>query len=74
MGRPDIAEFLLASGARLDVFCAAMLGRRAVVESCMAEFPGIVHVKGPHGISLLRHAQMGKQDAIVDLLKAAGAT
>lgn len=74
VGKPDIAEFLLESGARLDIFCAAMLGRRAVVESCIAEFPGVVHVKGPHGISLLRHAQAGKQDAIVELLKAAGAS
>ena len=74
MARPEIAEFLLANGARLDVFCAAMLGRRAVVESCLAEFPGTVGVKGPHGISLLRHAELGKQGAIVELLKAAGAT
>jgi hypothetical protein len=73
VGRPEIAEFLLASGARIDVFCAAMLGRRGIVEACIAEFPNTVTVKGPHGISLLRHAQAGKQDALVTFLVAAGA-
>src|SRR5207245_272875 len=27
MGRRDIAEFLLNHGARIDIFCAAMLGQ-----------------------------------------------
>src|SRR5688572_20059466 len=31
MGRRDIAEFLLSKGARIDIFCAAMLGYREVV-------------------------------------------
>jgi len=74
MGRPDIASVLLASGARLDLFCAAMMGKADVVRACIADNAAIVHVKGPHGITLLRHAQMGKQDAMVALLTAAGAT
>ena len=32
MGRRDIAEFLLANGARLDIFAAAMLGHFQQVE------------------------------------------
>ena len=74
MGRPDIASVLLASGARLDLFCATMMGKADVVRACIADNAAIVHVKGPHGITLLRHAQMGKQDAMVALLTAAGAT
>jgi hypothetical protein len=74
MGRVDIAEHLLSNGARLDVFCAAMLGKTDVVKACVADDPAIVHVKGPHGISLLRHAQAGKQDAMIALLSSAGAT
>lgn len=34
--------------------------------------PGVVHLKGPHGIPLLRHAQAGKQDGVVELLIAHG--
>jgi hypothetical protein len=74
MGRPDIAAVLLANGARLDLFCATMMGKTDVVRACIADNPAIVHVKGPHGISLLRHAQAGKHQAIVGILTAAGAT
>jgi hypothetical protein len=74
MGRPDIAAVLLANGARLDLFCATMMGKTDVVRACIADNPAIVHVKGPHGISLLRHAQVAKQQAIVGILTAAGAT
>ena len=74
MGRPDIAAVLLAAGARMDVFCATMMGKTDVVKACIADTPSIIHVKGPHGISLLRHAVMGKQDAIATLLTNAGAT
>lgn len=33
MGRKDIVEFLLAKGARLDLFCAAMMGQLEAVRS-----------------------------------------
>jgi hypothetical protein len=73
-GRADIATLLLAGGARMDVFCAAMMGKTEIVKACLADTPSIINVKGPHGISLLRHAKAGKQDALVELLTAAGAT
>jgi hypothetical protein len=74
MGRADIAAFLLSKGARMDVFCAAMMGKVDVVSACLDDDKAIVNVKGPHGISLLRHAQAGKQDIVVKLLTQAGAT
>jgi hypothetical protein len=74
MGRPDIAALLLSRGARMDVFCAAMMGKVDVVSACLDDDKAIVNVKGPHGISLLRHAQAGKQDMVVKLLTQAGAT
>lgn len=74
MGRPDIASFLLSRGARMDVFCAAMLGRVDIVKAFLDADPAIVSLKGPHGISLLRHAQAGKQQGAIDLLVKAGAT
>ena len=33
VGQREIAEHLLAHGARMDVFAAAMLGKKAVVEA-----------------------------------------
>jgi hypothetical protein len=73
MGNREIAEFLLSRGARMDIFCAAMLGRIAIVRAFLADDPKIVDLKGPHGIPLIRHAMAGKQEAVVELLKANGA-
>jgi hypothetical protein len=73
MGNREIAELLLSRGARMDIFCAAMLGRIAVVRAFLADDPKIVDLKGPHGIPLLRHAMAGKQETVVELLKAHGA-
>jgi hypothetical protein len=72
MGSREVAEYLLSKGARMDVFCAAMLGRIEIVKAFLAADPNVVHLKGPHGIPLIRHAKAGKQDAIVELLIAHG--
>jgi len=58
-GRRPIAEFLLANGARLDLFAAAMLGMTSVVKGLIAAQPGIESTLGPHGIPLLAHARAG---------------
>ena len=73
IGSRAVAEYLLSKGARMDVFCAAMLGKIEIVKGFLADDPKVVDLKGPHGISLLRHAQAGKQDAVVELLIAKGA-
>jgi ankyrin repeat protein len=73
MGSREVAEYLLSRGARMDVFCAAMLGRIDIVKAFLAADPNVVHLKGPHGIPLIRHAKAGKQDVVVELLVANGA-
>ena len=73
MGNRPIAEYLLSKGARMDVFCATMLGKTEIVKAFLADDPKIVDLPGPHRIPLIRHAMAGKQDAIVELLKARGA-
>ncbi|SEB91693.1 hypothetical protein [Paenibacillus sp. GP183] len=59
MGRKDIAEYLLAKGARLDVFAAAMLGKIDIVKSMLNDYPELKNAKGPHTISLVEHAKAG---------------
>lgn len=73
MGNKPIAEYLLSKGARMDVFCAAMLGKTEIVKAFLADDPKVVDLKGPHTISLIRHARAGKQDAIAEMLLARGA-
>ena len=63
MGRRDIAEFLLAHGARPSIFSAAMLGQLAVVRAMVEAAPGVQRIPGPHGITLLAHARAGGEAA-----------
>ncbi len=58
VGRRDIAELLMSYGARPDIFTFAMLGALDAVEGMVAAAPGIQSKPGPHGITLLRHAQI----------------
>ena len=72
MGRKDIASFLLEQGARMDIFVAAMMGRLEVLRPTLAAFPALATSKGPHGITLLQHAQKGGDEAaaVVSFLEA----
>jgi hypothetical protein len=73
IGSQAVAEYLLSEGARMDVFCAAMLGKIDIVKAFLAADPKIVDLPGPHRIPLIRHAMAGTQYAVVELLKANGA-
>jgi hypothetical protein len=70
MGRRDIALFLLESGARLDVFAAAMLGEVEIVRAILTAWPELRDARGPHGIPLVEHAKAGGDQAraVVELL------
>ncbi len=59
MGRRDIVEFLLERGARIDIFCAAMMGQLEAVKSFLKLEPRLIDAKGPHGFTLHFHAQVG---------------
>lgn len=63
MGRRDIVEFLLARGARIDIFCATMLGQLEAVKAFLTLQPTLIDAKGPHGFSLHFHAQVGGDEA-----------
>jgi hypothetical protein len=63
MGRRDIAEFLLERGARIDIFCAAMLGQLDAVKAFLTLQPRLIDAKGPHGFTLHFHAQVGGKQA-----------
>ena len=63
VGRREIAELLLAHGARPSIFSAAMLGQLDVVKALVLARPGVQRTYGPHGITLLAHARAGGADA-----------
>jgi hypothetical protein len=60
MGRHDIVEFLLEKGARIDIFCAAMMGQLDAVRAFLTLQPKLIDSRGPHGFNLHFHAQLAK--------------
>src|SRR4029453_10336672 len=75
VGRRDIAEYLLGHGARMDVFAAAMLGEITIVRAMLEAQPGLHNARGPHGISLVAHAEAGGEPArdVLELLQGVAA-
>jgi hypothetical protein len=76
VGNREVAQFLLDSGARMNIFCAAMLGRLDIVKSFLTSFPELKTSKGPHGLQLLHHAKKGGEQAkeVLDYLQSIGAS
>ena len=73
-GRREIAELLLAHGARPSLFAAAMLGQLDVVKALVAASPGCQRSLGAHAIPLLQHARAGgpAAESVVQYLDALG--
>jgi hypothetical protein len=69
IGSRECARFLLAQGARIDAFCAAMLGARDALAGLISAEPAVVTGKGPHGYTLLYHAAISGDVAMAALLK-----
>mgnify|MGYP003603946168 CR=1 FL=1 len=73
VGRRDIAEYLLAAGAPLDICAAAMLGQIDAVTDFLRADPALAHATGAHGIPLLYHAAITNHIQVAGLLLTAGA-
>jgi ankyrin repeat protein len=73
LGRVDIAEYLLARGASLDICTAAMLGNEERVAAMLAADPGLAHATGAHALPVLYFPVIRNHAAIAALLLARGA-
>lgn len=63
MGNREMAALLLERGARIDIFCAVMMGQLDAVKAFLTLQPKLIDAKGPHGFSLHFHAQLAGPDA-----------
>ena len=73
MGRRDIVAYLLEKGARIDIFCAAMMGMLDALKAFLTLEPKLIDARGPHGFFNLHvHAQMGGKEAeeVLDYLQS----
>jgi ankyrin repeat protein len=63
VGNKDIANYLIGSGARTNLFVLTMLGKTQIVKAYLEAYPQYLNARGPHGFTLLHHAQRGGDDA-----------
>lgn len=75
VGNRPIAEFLISKGARMNLFCAVMLGQLELVRATLDANPALLESKGPHGLSLIHHAKKGGDGAakVLAYLESKGA-
>jgi len=73
-GRYEIAQVLIAHGARPTLFSAAMMGQLDVVKGFVTSAPGCQSTLGPHDITLLAHARAGGDRArsVLEYLQEVG--
>ena len=73
-GNKKVANYLLEKGAIINIFTAAMLGDLQLVKAIIDRYPGQLHAKGPHNLSLMHHAKKGQEDAlaVVEYLESKG--
>ena len=72
VGRPEIAEILIGHGARVNLFTLAMLDRVDAVRAVCEAMPGVHQTRGPHGITLMRHARAGDATRVMEYLESLG--
>jgi len=63
VGNKDIANYLIGIGARTNLFVLTMLGKTQIVKAYLEIYPQYLNARGPHGFTLLHHAQRGGDDA-----------
>ncbi|MBS0001120.1 MAG: hypothetical protein KFF73_19200 [Cyclobacteriaceae bacterium] len=72
----EIVEYLIENGARPNIFTMAMLGEYEIVKRWIQKYPPILTSRGPHGFSLLHHAEMAgnNSDLLSQYLRSEGLT
>ena len=64
LGKKDIANYLIERGARVNLFVLTMLGKPKLVIPILEEYPNLLNSIGPHGFTLLHHANVGGTDSL----------
>lgn len=63
VGDDEIANYLIESGARVNLFVLTMLGKTGLVKPVLEQYPALINAKGAHGFTLLHHAERGGEPA-----------
>jgi len=76
VGTKDVANYLIEQGARTNLFVLTMLGKTQIVKAYIETYPAYLTARGPHGFTLLHHANRGGEEAkeLVAYLQSKGLT
>jgi len=74
LGNKEIVAYLISQGARANLFTLTMLGKTDLVKPILETYPELLFSKGPHGLTLLHHAQIGESSELVNYFKDKGLT
>ena len=64
VGNKDLAQYLLDRGAQANIFTVALFGKMNILKPMIDFSPSLINAKGPHGFTLLHHANKGGEDAL----------
>ena len=75
VGHKKLVQYFLSNGAQANIFTACLFGLMDIVKPTLTAFPNTLHAKGPHGFTLLHHADKGGEEAleVKDFLDSLGA-
>jgi hypothetical protein len=62
-GNKEVANYLIEKGARVNLFVLTMLGKTDLVKPILEVYPNLIFSKGPHGLTLLHHAEIGGNES-----------
>ncbi len=64
VGYKELALFFLENGAQANIFTAALFGKMNILKPMLEFSPALLYAKGPHGFTLLHHAEKGGDGAL----------
>ena len=64
VGNKEIANYLISKGAQGNVLTLALFGETDILKAMIEFSPNLLYTKGPHGLTLLHHANKGGEDAL----------
>ena len=56
----------------MNLFTLTMLGKTKIVKPTLEAYPELIFAKGPHGFTLLHHANIGGSKDLSNYLKEKG--
>ena len=74
LGNKEIVNYFISKGARPNLFALTMLGKSHLVKPVIETYPELLFAKGPHGLTLLHHAQIGESEELENYFIQKGLT